>query len=184
MPARASAVSMALLRHLIKIGVLAGALTVAAAGTADAQPTASGDFDGDGRSDLAIGAPMDSVGGHDDAGAVNVLYGSAGSGLREDADQEFTQDTLGVIATAEANDRFGAALAAGDFDDDGDDDLAIGLPGGRINGVRAGAVSVLYSSRGRLGQAGDQLWSQGAPGVKGAVGNDGFGWSLGAGASR
>ena len=44
---------------------------------------AAGDFDGDGRDDLAVGVPGESVGAVDDAGAVNVLYGTAsGSGGR------------------------------------------------------------------------------------------------------
>ena len=75
------------------------------------------DFNGDGYADLAIGAPADSVGGHDMAGAVNGLFGSP-DGLRTAANQQFTQDTPGV-AFATAGDRFGAALAGGDLDGDG-----------------------------------------------------------------
>jgi hypothetical protein len=39
---------------------------------------ATGDFNHDGYADLAIAAPSEDVGGIFDAGAVNVLYGSAG----------------------------------------------------------------------------------------------------------
>jgi hypothetical protein len=39
-----------------------------------------GDFNGDGFADLAIGVPEEDTGGAEDAGAVNVIYGSA-SGL-------------------------------------------------------------------------------------------------------
>ena len=38
------------------------------------------DFNGDGYADLAVGVPLEKVGGHFGAGAVNVLYGS-GNGL-------------------------------------------------------------------------------------------------------
>jgi hypothetical protein len=87
---------------------------------------ACGDFDGDGDSDLAIGAP-----GHDsDAGAVVILY-SDGVELTERA--AFTQDTskggFNVPGAKEPGDLFGWALAAGDFNNDGEDDLAIGAPG-------------------------------------------------------
>ncbi len=129
----------------------------------------------------AVGVPNDSVAGAAAAGAVDVLYSTRG-GVRAGADQLWTQDTSGVNGIAASFARFGHALAAADFDDDGDDDLAIGLPGGRINGVRAGAVSVLYSSHGRLDQAGDLLWSQGAHGIKARPeASDDFGWSLATG---
>src|SRR5918996_877459 len=81
---------------------------------ARAAPSATGDFDGDGESDLAVGAPLDSVAGRENAGAVNVIYGSSRRGLREDPDQQFTQGTRGIQGWVDADDRFGAALAAGD----------------------------------------------------------------------
>lgn len=37
---------------------------------------ATGDFNGDGYADLAVGVPLEDVDGHDDAGAVNVVYGA------------------------------------------------------------------------------------------------------------
>ncbi|MBL8767442.1 MAG: FG-GAP repeat protein, partial [Planctomycetes bacterium] len=40
---------------------------------------AAGDYDGDGREDLAIGAPFDKIGTADSCGGVNVLRGSASS---------------------------------------------------------------------------------------------------------
>ena len=113
------------------------------------------DFDGDGYTDLAIGAPTDSVAGQDAAGAVNVIYGGP-HGLTSRGNQEFTQASPGVGDTPELGDRFGAALAAGDFDGDGYADLAIGVPGegvpsgvgqGEVARVSAGMVQVLYGSR-------------------------------------
>jgi hypothetical protein len=51
-----------------------------------------------------------------------------------------------VAGIGETGDSFGHALAAGDFDDDGFIDLAIGVPGEdtAINGV--GAVNVLTAA--------------------------------------
>jgi hypothetical protein len=87
---------------------------------------ACGDFNGDGYSDLAIGAP-----GYDhNAGAVVVMY-SDGTQLANSA--VFTQDTTragySVPGAKEDGDLFGWSLAAGDFNNDGEDDLAIGAPG-------------------------------------------------------
>ena len=140
---------------------------------------AAGDFDGDGRDDLAVGIPDDTVGGAPAAGAAVVMY-STRRGVVPGHDQVWTQDTSGIKGLAAAYHRFGGSLAAGDLDGDGEDDLAIGIPGGRIHGIRgAGAVAVLYESRGALSERGDQLWSQGARGIKGAPEDpDGFGWSL------
>lgn len=127
---------------------------------------AAGDFDGDGRADLAIGTPLEPLGDRLAAGAVNVLYGSA-SGLTAAGDQLWTLDSPGIKGVAGGGFRFGWALAAGDVSGDGRDDLAIGVPGGRISGrLDAGAVTVLYSRAGGL-SAVDDLWSQDARGIKG-----------------
>ena len=85
----------------------------------------SGDFDRDGRADLAIGVPLDRVGSVARAGAVNVLYGTS-SGLTAAGDQLLNQSAL--PDTPETGDGFGQALAAGDVDGDGFDDLIIGAP--------------------------------------------------------
>lgn len=126
------------------------------------------DFNGDGYADLAVGVPSEDVGRKQNAGAVNVLYGSR-LGLTAAGDQHWTQDTPGVRGTAEGGpghdehpyDSFGAALASGDFDRDGYADLAIGVPEDRVGGVRdRGAVNVLYGSRTGLTAAGDQRLSR------------------------
>jgi serine/threonine protein kinase len=72
---------------------------------------ASADFNSDGRADLAVGAPG--------AESVTVLYGAEDGGLAK------AQKTK-----LPGGGRFGAALAAGDLDDDGYPDLAVGAPEG------------------------------------------------------
>jgi hypothetical protein len=69
------------------------------------------DFNGDRYADLAIGVRYEDVGGVADAGAVNVLYGSASS-LTAVGDQVWTQDSPGVAGVADSGDRFGYPLAA------------------------------------------------------------------------
>ena len=143
---------------------------------------ACGDFNGDGQDDLAIGVPREDIGAISDAGAVNVIYGSA-AGLTAAGDQLWHQDTPGVVGMAESGDFFAISLASGDFNGDGKDDLAIGVPGEGIGAiVVAGANSVLYGSAGGLTAAGDQLWHQDTPGVVGmAESGDLFATSLASG---
>ena len=135
---------------------------------------AAGDFNNDNFADLAVGAPGEAVGTMQAAGAVSVLYGSAG-GLTATGGRLFTQ----VGGAVEANDRFGFALAAGDFNNDNFADLAVGAPGEAVGLLRdAGAVSVLPGSAGGLTTTGGRLFTQ----VGGAVeSGDGFGYALAAG---
>ena len=73
---------------------------------------AAADFDHDGFADLAAGAPFETVGTIPEAGAVSVLYGSAG-GLSRAGGQLFTQNSPGLGSSAEPLDNFGLTLTAG-----------------------------------------------------------------------
>jgi FG-GAP repeat len=151
-----------MLALILVAGVWPAAPAVGHAATA-AQPTATGvqaDFNNDGAADLAVGVPGEDVGSISDAGAVNVLYGSAGK-LTGTGSQIFTQDTPGVGSSAEVGDFFGDALATGDFNHDGFADLAVGVPGESIGTIQvAGAVNVLYGSASGLTGIGSQLFTQ------------------------
>ena len=57
---------------------------------------ATGDFNGDGFDDLAVGRADEDVGAVADAGTVNVLYGSA-TGLISTGNQLWTQNSGGVL---------------------------------------------------------------------------------------
>ena len=159
-------------------GVLGGA----EAGDLFGSSLASGDYDGNGKDDLAVGAPGEDVGAVVDVGALNVLYGS-GSGLTASGDQLWHQDSGGIMGAAEAGDLFGSSLASGDYDGDGKDDLAVGAPGEDIGAIAdAGAANVLYGSGSGLTASGDQLWHQDSAGIMGgAEAGDLFGSSLASG---
>ena len=88
---------------------------------------AAGDFNGDENLDLAIGAPGQDIKGNDSAGMVVIVYGSR-QGLNSNHRGYHDQDRIGVNMKAEEDDWFGYALAAGDFNNDGKDDLAVGVP--------------------------------------------------------
>jgi hypothetical protein len=143
---------------------------------------AVGDFDGDGFSDLAIGVPGKTVAGFAEAGAVNILYGSA-AGLTASGDQQWNQDSSGINDSAQAGDGFGAGLAVGDFDGDGRDDLAIGAYTEDIGDAdNAGMVHVLFGTTSGLTNKNDQTWHQDTPGINGAASQeDLFGFALAVG---
>lgn len=126
---------------------------------------AAGDFNGDGRDDLAIGVPGEDVAGITNCGAVNVLYGYSAGGLLPSGSQFWYQDSTYIPDGPENDDSFGETLAAGDFDGDGYDDLAVGVPtedvdvsGSTVN--NAGAVNVLYGSSAKLQAEASQFWYQ------------------------
>jgi hypothetical protein len=137
----------------------------------------TGDFDGDGRDDLAIAAILDGTGG-----AVSVLYGCT-AGLCGQGAQYWTLDSPGIPGDAAASDTFGSGLTAGDFNEDGRDDLAVGAPGKRVAGHDdAGTVTVIYGSATGLTSAGSERWSHMTVGIEGAVNTSAFfGGSLTAG---
>lgn len=142
---------------------------------------AVGDFDGDGYSDLAIGS-SESIGSATGAGAVNVLYGTP-SGLSDVGNQLWSQDSAALEDEPESFEGFGNALSVGDFDADGFDDLAIGVPGENTSSLSgAGAVCVLYGTAAGLSATRSQLWHQDSPGVLDAAeAGDFFGGGLAAG---
>lgn len=140
---------------------------------------AVGDFDHDGYDDLAIGAPAEdrTAFGTDyiDAGLVHVLYGSP-IGLGPANSQ-----TLGAIpfqGGLHAFARVGAALAAGDIDRDGFDDLVIGSPGSN-DGAASGAGAIYVAMGSAEGLVGFQRISQASSQLgNNSESGDRFGFSL------
>jgi hypothetical protein len=102
---------------------------------------AVGDFNGDGREDLAASAP-----GRLTSGAVYIAYQDT-STLTTTLPPGAVGEILGSAAPGwiSGGSGFGVSMAAGDFNGDGADDLAVGTPA--YNGSR-GAVWVYYGKPG------------------------------------
>jgi hypothetical protein len=99
------------------------------------------DFNGDGFDDVAAGAPGTSHGDAVSTGSVLLFFGSPFGLLTVQVIEQTGLDNN------EAHDRFGAAVAAGDFDADGWADLAVGAPGESLDDEpSAGAVYIYRGS--------------------------------------
>ncbi|MEU2582796.1 FG-GAP repeat protein [Streptomyces avermitilis] len=124
-----------------------GLLTALPTTTASAAPSGlSGDFNGDGYRDVAIGAPAAKAGGKAWAGQVAVVYGTA-SGLNPDKRTVISQNTAGIPDSAEADDGFGSQVATADLNRDGYADLVIGTPEEDAGSLKsAGTVVIVWGS--------------------------------------
>jgi hypothetical protein len=124
------------------------------------------DFNGDGFDDLVVGAPYADImlrgGIRRQAGYLQVFYGSpTGLGGATIPPRAFFQSAPGMSGSSSRGDVFAFDLAWCDFDNDGFDDLAVGVPGKDIRGIRdAGAVHIIYGSPSGLGNR-DQIIHQG-----------------------
>ncbi len=170
-----------LLGGAITIGALAAGpmLAIDIPRAAAGNPNAFADFDGDGTSEIVVQAEFEDDGAVANAGSITVLY--ANTNLTLANSQLFTQNTSGVPGASHANDRFGTSWAAGDFDNDGFDDLAVGsLEVSTEN--QGGSVTVFYGSNSGLVTAGAMVITQASIGVPDDIeSGDQFGKALGVG---
>jgi len=106
----------------------------------------SADFNGDGFSDLAVGAPGERWGNYEEAGAVTILYGSQ-NGLQSKKSVRLHQGTPGIPDKNEPHDQWGSNLISGDFNNDGYEDLAIGTPNESSGDKdKTGTITILQGS--------------------------------------
>lgn len=126
----------------------AGIADVAEGGDRFGNALATGDFNGDFVSDLAIGAPFEDNGQTPDEGTVHIIFGQASVGLTATGSRQLQRRTKIVAGLPDSTGyQFGSALAAGDTNGDGFDDLAVGLPGDDTSGaIDSGSVMLFIGS--------------------------------------
>ena len=106
---------------------------------------AIGDYNNDGKNDLALGVPNETVNSITNAGQVYVIFNS------KLTSGDLTLDTIADIKIfgGKTKDKIGGPLATGDFNHDGISDLMIGEPQsqrGNTNATGLGQVQVVYGS--------------------------------------
>jgi len=162
-----------------------------------AHAIAIGDFNHDGFQDVAIGAPdtdFTPTGGaaRANAGAVYVIFGKAtfASNTIIDTNLAGTNQPDIQIFGANADDGAGFAVATGDVNGDGNDDLIIGAPGfdsttvgpPAVQHANAGAVYVIFGGATLLGSTVDLATANAADLlITGENANDQFGSTLAVG---
>jgi len=138
-----------------------------------------GDLDGDGVTEMAVGAVNDFDGGTGNRGAVWVLF------LRRDgrvkAHQKISVTEGNFTGAVDQADDFGRSLAnVGDLDGDGVPELAVGASRDDDGGVDCGAVWMLFLARDGTVRTHQKI-SQLEGGFTGELDDgDFFGWSVGA----
>jgi hypothetical protein len=124
---------------------------------------ALGDVTGDGLADVVVGAPRDAGGRPSQAAGRVYVFPSASSTLDVYAGD---RPPPIVLEGAQAEDRFGAALAVGDVNGDGVGDVIVGAPGAATSA--AGAVHVFLGGLELAGAVGvaaaDHSYAGTAPG--------------------
>jgi hypothetical protein len=137
---------------------------------------ALGDLDGDGVTDLAVGASKDDTGGYIN-GAVYILFLNTSGTVKS---TQKIASGVGGGPTLANGDRFGSSVASiGDLDGDGIGDLAAGAISDDTGGDYRGAVHVLFmNSSGTV--KGSQKIASGAGGGPVLANGDVFGISVAA----
>jgi hypothetical protein len=126
-----------------------------------------GDINGDGRNDLAVGAPLADPAGAADAGSIALMYGWTG----------FDGFSNATISGMEAGEELGFSLAAaGDINGDGKNDMLSGAPYYSSATLTGAGRAYLFYGGDPPDSIPDKTWT-------GEVSNAHLGWSIAGGGS-
>ncbi|MEU5579652.1 FG-GAP and VCBS repeat-containing protein [Streptomyces huasconensis] len=108
----------------------------------------AGDVDGDGKAEVAVGVPGESLDAATGTGAVVLLKGAAkaAGGMTGKGAVAYNQSTAGVPGVSEAGDDFGRQVSLTDLNKDGKADLTATAPGEDGTYADSGALWNLYGS--------------------------------------
>lgn len=151
---------------------------------------AFGDFDGDGTEDLAIGGQSTDSGALPVDRPVQIFDGSRFGGVSTCSESSSSSSmpavTFGCLNSARGtpvgcmSSRFGHTLAAGDFDGDGQDDLAVGAPGASTGGPEGTGIVQTIAGTATLSAMGSDPMTRGTLWLPSSVASSGFGSALAA----
>lgn len=144
------------IKSITAAGVLLSSLGFA---TANASAIRA-DFNGDGFEDMAVGMPYEDINGVLNAGAVKVVYGRASGTMSPSSRTAYLHQYspgiggITLVGSAQPVELFGDEIAVGDFNDDGFDDIAIGVKYQHLGSTRfSGLVNIAYGSEDGLTNA-------------------------------
>lgn len=135
-----------------------------------------GDFNGDGVDDLGIGSPFSSIEQREFNGKVSIFFGKKNIKLRENYLNTLVPDI--AFYGAFSGDQLGTSLTAGDFNNDGIDDITIGAFNAYHKSKRPGKVYIVSGQKKWDRQSYDFLTTKPDTLFMGVDNDDGFGMTL------
>jgi hypothetical protein len=141
-----------------------------------------GDFDGDGKDEVIVGAPWERILGLQCGGIWTLELGATPGALSVVGSESFSRRTPGVPGNPEEFEAFGYSVAVADFDGDGYDDVVVGASQQDGAATNTGAIQYLRGSPTGLTTTGQIAYDQDTVDVEGsAESGDYFGTTLTAG---